>query len=160
MMNTGKTKVTTPSDREIMITREFNAPRALVYDAYTRPELIRRWLGVQPGWSMAVCEVDLRVGGTYRYQWRGPDGMSMGMRGVYWEIVPREKLVSSEKFDEAWYQGDAMGTVEFRENAGRTTITTTIRYDSQEIRDAVLKSPMEQGMAAAFNTLEELLASL
>ena len=153
-------KVTTPTDREIVLTRTFDAPRRLVFDAYTKPELLKRWLGVHNGWSLAVCEIDLRVGGSYRYVWRGPDGAEMGMGGIYREVVPPERIVSTEKFDQPWYPGEAVGTVVMVEQGGRTTVTTTILYDSKEARDAVLRSPMEQGIAAGYNRLAEVLASL
>ena len=103
MVNSGALSVEPRGDREIAISRAFDAPRALVFDALTKPDLIRRWLGVFGGWSMEVCEVDLRVGGAYRYVWRGPNGASMGMRGVYREIVRPERLVNTEQFDEPWY---------------------------------------------------------
>ncbi len=160
MKNTGSLKVTTPSDREIAMTRVFDAPRSLVFDAFTKPELIKRWLGVFSGWSMAVCEVDLRVGGTYRYLWRGPDGAQMGMRGVYREIVRPERVVATEVFDEPWYPGEALDTTVFVEQGGKTTLTTTVLYQSREARDGVLKSPMEQGVAAGYDNLAELLASM
>lgn len=153
-------KITTPTDRDIVMTRVFDAPRRLVYDAYTKPELLKRWLGVHNGWILAVCEIDLRVGGSYRYVWRGPDGMEMGMRGVYQELVPSERVVATEKFDQPWYEGEAVGTVTFDEEKGKTTLTMTIRYTSKEVRDAVLASPMEQGVAAGFDKLEELLPTL
>ena len=145
-MPPGSLQVTTPSEREIAMTRVFDAPRRLVFAAYTRPELLRRWLGVHNGWSFAVCEIDLRVGGSYRWVWRGPDGAEMGLRGVYREVVPDERIVATEKFDEAWYDGEAVGTVEFAEQGGRTTLTMTIRYGSRAIRDAVLETPMSQGV--------------
>lgn len=159
MTKTAALQVEARGDREIVMTREFDAPRHLVYEALTKPELITRWLGVFGGWSMSVCEVDLRVGGSYRYLWRGPDGSEMGMRGVYREIVPDERIVSTEAFDEAWYPGDAVGTAELVETGGRTTLTTTVRYASRDARDGVLKSPMESGVAAGYNALEALLAS-
>src|ERR1700740_2690854 len=100
-MNQGRgLTLTTPTEREIAMTRVFDAPRRLVFDAMTRPELVKRWLLGPPGWSMPVCEIDLRVGGTYRYVWRGADGTEMGMRGVYREIAPPERLVATESFDE------------------------------------------------------------
>src|SRR6266511_3490186 len=105
MENTGTLQVTTPSEREIAMTRVFNAPRSLVFDAWTRPGLITRWLGVRAGWSLPVCEIDLRVGGAYRFVWRGPDGTEMGMVGVYREIVPPERIVCTERFGEPWYPG-------------------------------------------------------
>jgi uncharacterized protein YndB with AHSA1/START domain len=98
MRDTGALKVTTPTEREIAMTRVFDAPRNLVYDALTKPELLKRWLGVFGGWSLAVCEIDPRVGGTYRYVWRGSDGTEMGMRGVCREIVPPERVVCTESF--------------------------------------------------------------
>lgn len=159
MKNTGNLKVTTPGDREIAMTRVFDAPRRLVFDAYTKPELVKRWLLGPPGWTMPVCEIDLRVGGSYRYVWHGQDGTEMGMRGIYREIVPAERIVCTESFDDPWYEGEAVGTSVFVELGGKTTLTTTVLYASKEIRDAVLKSPMEQGVAASYDRLAELLAS-
>src|SRR6267143_1460851 len=95
-----KLQITTPTDREIAMTRVFDAPRRLVYDALTRPELVKRWLGVFGGWSLDVCEIDLKVGGKYRYVWCNADGREMGMGGVYREIVPNERIVNTEKFDD------------------------------------------------------------
>jgi uncharacterized protein YndB with AHSA1/START domain len=160
MGNTGALKITTPSEREIAMTRVFDAPRRLVFDAHTRPELVKRWLGVRGGWSLEVCEIDLRVGGAFRYVWRGPGGTEMGMRGVYREIVPAERIVSTESFDDPWYEGEAVGTVVFIEQGGKTTLTATTRYASREVRDAVLKSGMERGMAESYDKLAELLPSL
>jgi uncharacterized protein YndB with AHSA1/START domain len=159
MNNTGALKVTTPSDREIAMTRAFDAPRRLVFDAWTKPELLKRWLGVFGGWSMDVCEVNLKVGGSYRFVWRGPDGSKMGMGGVYREVVPGERLVATEKFDDPWYEGEAVDTTVFVEQGGKTTVTTTVRYASREVRDAVLKSPMESGVAKSYDALDEVLAS-
>jgi len=157
--DTGALQVTTPSDREIAMTRVFNAPRSLVFDAWTKPELLKRWLGVRGGWTFAVCEVDLRVGGTYRFVWRGRDGTEMGMGGVYREIVRPERLVATEKFDESWYEGDALDTTVLVENGGKTTVTTTVLYASREVRDAVLKTPMATGVAESYDKLDEVLAS-
>ena len=153
-------KVTAQGDREIVMTRAFDAPRALVFEAMTRPELLKRWFGVMAGWTLDVCEIDLKVGGKYRYLWRVPDGATMGMRGVYREIVVPERIVSTERFDEAWYPGGAVGTLVLREQDGRTLMTTTVLYDSREARDAVLKSPMEQGAGAGYDKLEEFLAEM
>jgi len=160
MKNTGTLKVTTPSDREIAMTRVFDAPRSLVFDAMTKPELLKRWGGGPPGWSMVVCEIDLRVDGTWRYVIRGPDGTEMGMRGVFREIVRPERIVRTESFDPAWYPGEALGTMVLVEKEGKTTLTITVLYDSQETRDAVLKSPMERGVSQGFDQLAELLASM
>jgi uncharacterized protein YndB with AHSA1/START domain len=157
--NIGLLEITTPSDREISMTRVFNAPARLVFDAWTKPELLRRWLGVRAGWTMEVCEVDLRVGGKYRFVWRGPD-MTMGMGGAYREIVPPTRLVSTEKFDEAWYEGEALDTIVLVERDGKTTVTTTVRFVSREVRDGVIKSGMASGVAESYDKLAELLPSL
>jgi len=158
-MNAGNLKVTAHGDREIVMTRVFNAPRHLVWEAFTRPELVKRWLLGPDGWSMPVCEIDLRVGGSYRYVWRHTDGGEMGMGGVYREIEIPEQVVATEKFDEAWYPGEAVGTLVLVEQAGKTTVTQTILYDSVQTRDAVLKSPMESGVAASYDRLEGLVLS-
>jgi uncharacterized protein YndB with AHSA1/START domain len=142
------------------MTRVFNAPRDLVFDALTKPELVKRWLLGPPGWSMPVCEIDLRVGGSYRYVWRHVrDGTEMGMGGVYREIVAPERLVSTERFDEAWYPGEGLGTLVLVERGGRTTLTHTMLYESREARDAAMKSGMEKGVAASYDRLDDLLAS-
>ena len=156
----GTLRVTTPSDREIAMTRVFDAPSRLVFDACTKPELVKRWLLGPPGWSMPVCEIDLRVGGAYRYVWRHDrDGTEMGMGGVYREIVAPERLVTTERFEEAWYPGEAVGTLVLVEQRGRTTLTQTMLYESREARDAVIKSNMEKGVAASYDRLADLLAS-
>lgn len=159
MPDTSSLKVTTRGDRQIVMTRVFDAPRDLVYEAFTKPELVKQWLLGPPGWSMPVCEIDLRVGGVYRYLWRHANGQEMGMGGVFREIVPSERIVATEKFDDAWYPGEALVTTSFAEVGGKTTLTTAVQYQSREARDAVLKSPMEQGVAASYNRLAELLAT-
>jgi len=159
MMNTGDLKVTAPTDREIAMTRVFNAPRRMVFDALTKPELVKQWLLGPPGWTMPVCKIDLRVGGAYRYVWRHADGREMGMGGVYREIVPQERLLCTELFDEAWYPGESLITTTLVEQSGRTTLTSTILYISREARDGVLKSGMERGVAASYDRLEQILAS-
>jgi uncharacterized protein YndB with AHSA1/START domain len=159
MKDIGSLKITTRGDREIVMTRVFDAPRNLVFDAFTKPELVRRWLLGPEGWSMPVCEIDLRVGGTYRYVWRHVKGQEMGMGGIFREIVPPERIVSTEKFDESWYPGEAVGTVVFTEQGGKTTLTQTVTYQSSEAREAVLKSPMESGVSAGYDRLAELLAA-
>ena len=151
-------QITTPSDREIAMTRVFNAPRHLVFDALTKPELVKKWLLGPPGWTMPVCQIDLRVGGQYRYVWRREsNGKEMGMGGVYREILPQERLVCTELFDEAWYTGESLITTTLVEQSGRTTMTSTMRYVSQEARDGVLKSGMESGVAASYDRLADLL---
>jgi uncharacterized protein YndB with AHSA1/START domain len=158
MNYTGSLKLTTRGDREIVMTRVFDAPRRLVFDALTKPELVKQWLLGPPGWSMPVCEIDLRVGGVYRYVWRHADGKEMGMGGIYREIVAPERVVASEKFDEVWYPGEAVGTLVLSEQGGKTTITQTVLYQSREAQDAVLKSGMEKGVAASYDRLAEMLA--
>ena len=157
MKNTGTLQLAARGEREIVITRDFDAPRHLVFDALTKPELLSRWLGVFGGWSMPVC--DLRVGGTFRYLWRKPDGKEMGMRGVFREIVPPERIVNTESFDDPWYPGEAVGTAVLVEQDGKTTLTTTVTYASREARDGVLKSGMESGIAASYDKLAGILAS-
>jgi uncharacterized protein YndB with AHSA1/START domain len=152
-------KIAPLGEREIVMTRVFDAPRNAVFEAFTKPELIKRWLLGPPGWSMVVCDVDLRIGGGYRYVWRHTNGDEMGMRGTYRDIVPAERVVHTELFDQAWYPGEALITTVFAEQNSKTTITTTILYESRETRDAVLKSPMERGVAHSYNLLAELLAS-
>jgi uncharacterized protein YndB with AHSA1/START domain len=145
-------------DREIAVTRTFDAPRELVFEAYTQPERLKRWLGVWGGWELAVCEMDLRVGGSYRWVWRdSTTGTEMGVRGVFREVVPPARLVCTERFDDAWYEGEALVTVEFIERAERTTFVMTLRYGSTATRDSVQHSPMAGGLARSYDKLAELL---
>ena len=156
----GALKLTTAGDRELVMTRVFDAPRRLVWDAHTKPELVRQWLLGPPGWTMPVCEMDVRVGGKYRWVWRkDSDGSQMGMGGVYHGVVEPERLVATERFDEAWYPGEALNTLVLVETGGRTTLTQTMRYESREARDAVLKSGMESGVIASYDRLDAVLAS-
>ena len=159
MKNIGKMTLDTPSDREIVLTREFEAPRQLVFDAYTKPELLQRWLTGRPDHTMPICEIDLRVGGAYRYVWRGPDGKEMTSKGFYREVVPPERLVATERFEPTWYEGEAVNTTTFTEKNGKTTVTLTIQCGSKEIRDGILKSGMERGVAYSFDQLEQILTS-
>ncbi len=160
MKNSGTFDITAHGDREIVVTRVFDAPRRLVFDAYTKPGLVKKWLLGPEGWSMPVCEIDLREGGKYRYVWRNDaDGQEMGMGGIYREVVPPDRIVATEKFDEAWYPGEALGTITLTEQDGKTTLRQTILYNSRETRDAVLKSPMQYGLAASYDRLEGYLFS-
>ncbi|MDQ3315459.1 MAG: SRPBCC family protein [Verrucomicrobiota bacterium] len=140
------------------MTRVFDAPRDLVFDALTKPDLVKRWLLGPPGWSMPVCEIDLKVGGKYRYVWRNEDGREMGMGGTYREIVRPAKLVHTELFDEARYAGESLNTWTLTEKNG-TVLSVTTRYEIRETRDDVLKSGMETGVAASYDRLDEILAS-
>jgi len=158
MTNPGSLKVTTPSDREIVMTRVFDAPRTLVWEAITTPALLKRWLGGMPGWTMTVCEMDLKVGGTYRYEWRKDDGTVMGMGGVLREVVAPERMTATELFDQSWYPGEGLVTQVLTEQGGKTTITMTLRYESKEARDTVVKSGATSGVEMSYARLAELLA--
>jgi uncharacterized protein YndB with AHSA1/START domain/effector-binding domain-containing protein len=152
-------KVSTPTDREIQVQRNFDAPRRLVFDAFTKPELVRRWLVGPDGWTMPVCDIDLKVGGKYRYVWRKEStGESMGMGGMYREIIRTKKVVATERFDLAWYPGEAIVTSVFEGTDGVTKVTITVLYESKDARDTATRSGMEYGMAASYNHLEELLS--
>ncbi|MEX0784657.1 MAG: SRPBCC family protein [Dehalococcoidia bacterium] len=150
-------QVTTPNDREIVITRDFNARPALVFDAHTKPELVKRWMFGPDGWSFSVCDIDLRVGGKYRFVWRKGDE-EMGMGGTYRDIARPERLVSSELFDEDWTGGETLNTMLLTEMGGGTRLTTTLLYSSKEARDGALQSGMDEGMAAGYDRLDAILA--
>jgi uncharacterized protein YndB with AHSA1/START domain/effector-binding domain-containing protein len=153
-------KVSTPDDRSIHVERDFNARRALVFDAFTTPELVRRWLLGPDGWTMPVCEIDLRVGGRYRYVWRKEAiGKDMAMGGVFRQVVRPARLVATEKFDDAWYPGEAVNTTTFEERDGVTSVRVVVLYESKEARDTASRSGMERGMIAGYDRLEALLAS-
>jgi uncharacterized protein YndB with AHSA1/START domain len=156
MKNTESLQVTLPSDLEIAMTRVFDAPRHLVFEAFSKPELLKRWFGPR-GWTLAVCEVDLRVGGGFRFVLRGPDGREMGMRGVYREIDAPVRSVHMESFDD--FPGESQVTATFVEDSGKTTMTAVVLYPSKEVRDAVLKSGMEHGAAESYDKLAEMLTS-
>jgi uncharacterized protein YndB with AHSA1/START domain len=160
MPNTAGLKVTTPSDREIVMTRTFDAPRHLVFQAMSTPELVKRWLYGPPGWSMVVCEDDLRVGGTFRWVWRGPEGQEMVIRGVYREVVPPERVVRTESFEFGCESqaGEQLATIVLTEQGGKTHLTLTLLYPSKEARDGTIASGMEHGVAASYDRLAELLA--
>jgi len=156
MNGTPALNVTTPTHTDIVLTRAFDAPRELVFDAFTRPELLRRWFGAR-GWNLVVCEVELRVGGAWRFVSRGPDGSDMGHGGVYREVVPHQRLVYTEVFDNQSYAGESLITHRFVEHDGTTTLTTTVRYPSREARDIVLRYPMRRGVAEGYRRLDALL---
>ena len=157
---TGKMTVAAVGDREVVMTREFQASRPLVYKAFTTPELVKRWMAGPEGWTMTVCDIDLQSGGSYRYEWKKLEtGEAMGMGGVYKEVVPNERVVATEKFDMSWYPGGAIVTTTLAETGGITTVKTTVTYDSKEARETVLRSPMDTGMEASYSRLEKLLAT-
>jgi len=156
-MSTATLEVTTPSDREIAMTRVFDAPRKLVFDCFTKPELLKRW-GLGPrAWKLTECEIDLKVGGTWRFVTTKNTGEVMVLGGVFLEIVVPERIVQTERFEDAWYAGEGRNTMIFLESGGKTTMTITCLYDSKEIRDSVLKSPMEGGVSTSYDRLAEML---
>src|SRR5688572_8936453 len=151
-------KISTPTDREVVVTRTFDAPRTLVFDAYTQPELLKRWYDA-PGRSLVVCEIDLRVGGSYRFLWRGEGRKDVGMRGVHRAVVRPERLVRTQTWED-WDAGEIIETVLFTERAGRTTLTSTGLYPSRDVRDAVLKAGLENGARATYGRLADALRIL
>lgn len=155
----GELTLAAHGDREIVMTRTFAAPRALVFRALTEPTLVQQWLLGPPGWTMPVCTIDLRVGGAYRYVWRHADGREMGMGGIYREIAAPRRLVHTEAFDAAWYPGEGLITTELAEAKGITTMTATLQYVSRAARDGVLASPMEGGVAESYRRLAAVLAA-
>ncbi|MBI5498637.1 MAG: SRPBCC domain-containing protein [Deltaproteobacteria bacterium] len=155
----GKLEFAASGDRELILKRELDAPRGRVFEAFTRPELLLRWLSGPPGWTMSVCRVDPRVGGSYRFEWReerGSGGMAVG--GTFREVTAPERFVATERFDQPWYPGEAELEYSFAEKEGKTAITVTVRYESQEARDVVLRSDMPRGLAWCYNQLAMLLA--
>ncbi len=153
-----KIVLTTPSDREISWTRDFAAPQARVFDALTKPELIRQWLIGPPGWSMTECQVDLRVGGKYRWAWAHPEQGALAVGGEYREITRPSRIVSTERFDQAWYPGEAVGTAELADKKPGTSLQMTLVYQSKDARDAALKSGMDHGLNAGYDNLDRLLS--
>jgi uncharacterized protein YndB with AHSA1/START domain len=152
------TTYTTPSDREVVLTRVFDAPRALVFEAWTSPEHLPHWMLGPEGWRMTVCEIDLRPGGAWRFVWRNVDGSEMEMSGVYQEVSAPERVVSAESWGGDW--PETLNTLQLTEAGGKTTVTQTILYPSQEARDAALATGMKAGMDAGFARLEEYLAAM
>ena len=149
--------LTLPSDREIIMTRVFDAPRRLVFEALSKPEHVLRWFG-PPSCPIVSCEMDFRPGGAWRFILRGPDGKSLGMRGVYREIARPDRLVSTESFDD--YPGETLNTTTFSEQNGKTMLTTSVLYPSKETRDAVIQSGMERGAGETYDRLAEHLETM
>lgn len=151
-------QVTTPSDIEILIERDFNAPRQLVFDAHTKPELMKLWLFGPDGWRLDVCEVDLRVGGKYRLVFAKGE-VSMGMGGEYRDIDAPARLVTTELFDQDWTGGETLCTATFDERGGKTRLRNRIVYSSKQARDGALQSGMTDGMEAGYARLEKILVA-
>ena len=153
--STGVTSYTTPSDREVLLTRVVSAPRRLVFAAWTEPRHLQRWLTGPEGWTMPVCEIDLRPGGRWRYVYRKASGKEMTLTGSVLEVAPPERLVTTESWGPEW--PETVNTLRLTESEGRTTIALTITYVSQEARDAALATGAMDGMNRAFELLDELL---
>jgi uncharacterized protein YndB with AHSA1/START domain len=162
-MTIDKAQVSLPSEREVKVTRSFKAPRALVYRAYTEPQLVQRWLLGPAGWSMPVCEMDVRVGGRFRWRWRSyKDGSEFGFTGTFREVQPASRLVHTEAYDpgtvgDGYPGNDALVTVTFSEEGGVTTVTTLIDFGSKEARDGALATGMTDGMEQSYQLLDGLI---
>ena len=155
-------EVTLPSEREVRVTRQFNAPRELVYRAYTTPRLVQRWLLGPPGWTMPVCEMDVRVGGRYRWRWRNEEnGQEFGFHGEFREVVAPLRLVHTEYYDPGDVGGDmgegSLITVTLSEEDGITTLVSLMDFGSKQARDAALSTGMTDGMEQSYRLLDELL---
>jgi uncharacterized protein YndB with AHSA1/START domain len=150
--------VTLPSDREIMLTRLFDAPRSMVFDCYTKPELLKRWMAPE-GWQLVVCDNDAKVGRTFRWEWQKAGG-NMGVSGVYREIVRPERIVRTELFDPDWTGGETVGTLLLAEHDGTTVMTMSVLYASRDARDSALEFGMKDGAAASYRQLDAVLAEL
>jgi len=162
--SSGTATVTLPAEEQILITREFDAPRHLVWEAFTTPELVKRWWNAKRG-EMTVAEIDLQVGGKWRYVMVTPDGFEVGFHGEYREVVPGERIVSTETYEgvpEDVSEEDAttINTASFEETDGRTTLTILVQASSKESRDAIIASGMEDGLQDALDLLEEVAVSL
>jgi uncharacterized protein YndB with AHSA1/START domain len=152
------TTLTTPSDREIVVTRVVNAPRRLVFEVYTNPKHVPHWMTGPAGWTMPICEIDLRPGGAWRFVWRHDDGSEMAMQGLYKEIVPPERLISTESWGGDF--PETLNTLLLSELDGKTTITQQMLFPSKEARDAALKTGMLEGMSRTFERLDEYLTTM
>jgi uncharacterized protein YndB with AHSA1/START domain len=155
---TGETTFTTPSDREVAMSRVFDAPRSLVWEAWTSPEHMPHWLLGPEGWTMPVCEIDLRPGGEFRFGWQKGDGEEMEIRGAYQEVAPPERLVSTESWGGDW--PETINTLVLSEEDGKTTMTQTVLYPSRDARDAALETGMKDGASVSFERLAEYLRTI
>ena len=154
----GITTFTTPTDREVLITRVVDAPRRLVFDAYTKPEHLRHWMLGPEGWTMPVCELDLRPGGAWRYVWRRADGTELALHGVVREVTPPERFVCTESWGGDW--PETLNTLTLSEQDGRTTIRQAVRYPSKQARDAALQTGMKDGVIRSYDRLAAYLPTL
>ena len=166
--NERKLVIDAVGDREVVITRSLAAPRQLVFDAWTKPDQVPRWCAGN-GWSMPVCQIDLRVGGAWRYILHGPQGLKMGIKGVYQEIAAPDRLVTTESYDDGeggpltgrleMFTGESINTLTLVERNGVTTASVQVLYPDRQARDRVLGGGMEHGYAEAFDLLDRLLAT-
>jgi len=156
MKNAPSVEITTPSDVEVAMSRVFDAPREMVFKAFTDPALVRRWMLGPEGWTMPVCEIDLRPGGSWRFVWRKASGTEMEMQGTYTEVDPPARVVHTEKWGPEW--PETVNTLTLVEKGGRTTITQTMRYPSKETRDAAMKTGMADGATQSYDRLAKILA--
>jgi uncharacterized protein YndB with AHSA1/START domain len=152
------TKFTTPSDRELVITRDVDAPRKRVFEAWTSPKHLPQWMLGPSGWTMPVCEIDLRAGGAWHFVWRRSEGTQMEMRGVYREVKPPERLVSTESWGGDW--PETLNTLVLSEEKGKTTIRLTILYPSKDARDRALGTGMKEGASQSYDRLAEHLQTM
>jgi uncharacterized protein YndB with AHSA1/START domain len=155
--------VTTPNDTDVVVVRSFDAPRSLVFDAHTKPELVKRWLLGPPGWTMPTCEIDLRVGGKYRYGWAHPEREGFEIVGEFREIARPARIVHTEEFRPGGQKmpgaDPAVDTTVFTESAGKTTMTVTMRFPSKEARDGAVATGMTGGMEQSYQNLDQMLAA-
>lgn len=149
-------KIETPTDRGVRVTREFAAPATAIFDAMTKPEILKRWYG-QDGWEMVVCDIDLKIGGKWRFVSRLPGGKEIGQLGVYKEIVPGRRLVNTENWED-WDAGECLVTTNLDERNGKTTLTTTTLFPTTEVRDFILKSGFEGSVSVFYDRLESELS--
>jgi uncharacterized protein YndB with AHSA1/START domain len=151
----GHTQFSTPSDLEVVATRVFDAPRQLLWDVHTIPEHVQRWMLGPDGWTMPVCEIDLRPGGRWHWVWRRSEGTEMAMSGEYREVTAPEKLVNTESWGDDW--PETLNTTSFFEENGRTKLVATVHYPSKEARDAAMKTGMEDGWSRSYDRLDDYL---
>lgn len=154
----GVTSYATPIDTQVVITRVVEAPRRLVFDVFTRAEHLPNWMTGPEGWTLPVCEVDLRPGGSWHYVFRKSDGTEMDMRGSYREVKPPERVVSTERWGPEW--PETVNTLEFTEKGGLTKVTMTITYPSKEARDAALQTGMKDGIETSYARMDRYVATL
>jgi len=158
-----KAQVSLPSDTEVRVTRDFKAPRTLVWRAHTEVELYQRWIGGYPGWSMPVCEMDVRTGGKYRWRWRSEDAKEFGFYGDYCEVDAPEEMVQADYYDPGDFGGPmptdpTIVRTTFTEKNGLTTLVTLLAYGSKEARDAAISTGMTDGMETSYQRLDQLVA--